>query len=49
MNEPMDKPQTNKTKVVCPVCGKEFDTQEEHDKHHREAHGVDQARQNPMR
>ncbi|MEX1071519.1 MAG: hypothetical protein WEC37_02740 [Anaerolineales bacterium] len=25
-------------KVVCPVCGQEFDTQEAHDKHHKEAH-----------
>lgn len=25
-------------KVRCPVCGQEFATQEEHDKHHSEAH-----------
>jgi hypothetical protein len=24
--------------VACPVCGQEFDTQEAHDKHHKEAH-----------
>jgi hypothetical protein len=29
-------------KVVCPVCGQEFETQEEHDKHHRQAHGEEQ-------
>lgn len=32
----------NRNKVVCPVCGQEFDTQEEHDKHHRQAHPEDQ-------
>ncbi|MGH2403264.1 MAG: hypothetical protein ACRDGN_02260 [bacterium] len=26
------------TMVRCPVCGAEFKTQEEHDKHHKEAH-----------
>ncbi len=25
--------------VTCPICGMEFDTQEEHDKHHAEMHG----------
>lgn len=25
--------------VKCSVCGMEFNTQEEHDKHHQEAHG----------
>lgn len=25
-------------KITCPDCGAEFDTQEEHDRHHKEAH-----------
>lgn len=29
--------------VKCPVCGMEFNTQEEHDKHHQEAHGGQMA------
>ena len=34
-NSPNDK------MIKCPVCGKEFATQEEHDKHHAEAHPDD--------
>ena len=45
MEKPMDEQQANKTKIVCPICGREFETQEEHDKHHREAHGGQQASQ----
>ena len=25
--------------VKCPICGMEFDTEEEHIKHHQEVHG----------
>ncbi|HEY4718681.1 MAG TPA: hypothetical protein VJ182_00430 [Anaerolineales bacterium] len=46
MDDRMNEQQTNKTKIVCPVCGKEFDTQEEHDKHHREAHNENRIGQN---
>lgn len=28
------------TLVRCPDCNMEFDTQEEHDKHHKEVHEV---------
>jgi uncharacterized Zn finger protein (UPF0148 family) len=30
-------------KVKCPVCGQEFNTEEEHEKHHREAHPEDES------
>jgi uncharacterized Zn finger protein (UPF0148 family) len=46
MAEPTNNQQANKAKIVCPVCGKEFDTQEEHDKHHREVHSEDRIGQN---
>ncbi len=26
--------------IKCPECGMEFSSQEEHDKHHMEAHGI---------
>lgn len=30
-------------KVTCPVCGQDFATAEEHEKHHREAHPEDES------
>lgn len=32
-----------KVMYTCSVCGKEFETQAEHDKHHSEAHGGEQV------
>lgn len=33
----------DKVMYTCSVCGKEFETEMEHDKHHREAHGGEQV------
>lgn len=36
-------------KITCEVCGMQFDSKEEHDKHHKEAHGDEgEAKEEPM-